>query len=315
MEFDVRRTHGEITEAVLKAKLETDYESWLASRRVCWDLLSFLFALSYGFVYHSNRCPHNFHFCGYSIVVIYLLSGAGIILLLASKSYAKMRQYIFLGLWYAGAAGAVFPHLVLQRAANLAGNPGAAFATLALLKIPLLITLPVIFPIGVEWAPLVHFPVTILTHIASVHAAGQYRVVLQHNAYVQALVAAANAGLLRFQRVAFMVSGEPPLELAAELELPEAFLSASQCVVGMWVLTQAGVTWVFLLLRAREELSERRDFLGASRLRHSVRWDSFRDNAIQLAAMHILVCVHLIAVCPLLVGDDRSQGFHLVTVL
>eukprot|EP00884_Botryococcus_braunii_P016426 jgi/Botrbrau1/3467/Bobra.139_1s0042.1 len=218
-----------------------------------------------------------------------------------------MRQYIFLGIWYGVAAGGLYPHLVLERAANLAGNPGASFATLALLKIPLLISLPVTFPISVKWAPLVHFPVTILIHIASVHAAGQYRVVLQHNAYVQALVAAVNTGLLQFQKAAFWVLGEPPPELAAELELPEAFLSTSQCVVGMWMLMQAGVMCVCLMLCARAELSERRYFLAASRLRNSVRWDSFRDNAIQLAAMHILVCIQLIAVCPLLVGTTARS--------
>eukprot|EP00884_Botryococcus_braunii_P022610 jgi/Botrbrau1/9032/Bobra.0376s0009.1 len=290
-----------------QARLESDFQLWLTSKRVCWDLLYLLVTISYVIAYLREGCPRFSHLCGYSSFLIILLCLTGIGLIATNRPYHKMRQFIFAGVWYTTAAAGFYPHMLLEQVSNLSGKPGTAFLMMLLLKVPPLILLYSMFPVRVEWAPLVQILTTIMYHIASMHAAAQYASTLQYNFWVQQLVTSVNRLVLGFFKATFVVFGEPPAEILAELELPEAFLSTGQCLLCMWVLIQASVSWTCLILRSREEMNERRAFLASSRLPYRLHWDFFREEATRLAAVHFLVCVYLVT-CYSLFGVTPPQN-------
>lgn len=177
-----------------------------------------------------------------------------------------------------------------------------------LLKVPALILLHGMFQVKVAWAPFVHIPVTMLCHIASVHAAGQYGSIMRYNSWVQHLVGAVNWLMFRLVKRTFQFVGEPPPEIMAELELPEAFFTTGQCLVCLWSLVQACISWTCLLMRAREELNERRAFLAALHLPYQLEWEAFWDSNLHLAAVHFLACVHLVIVCPSFFPVEPTQA-------
>eukprot|EP00884_Botryococcus_braunii_P022608 jgi/Botrbrau1/9030/Bobra.0376s0007.1 len=316
MEFSISNFFGDINGLDPETKLESDFQYWLASKRVCWDLLYFTVNFSYSIAFLREGCPEMTYLCGLSSLLSSFLCLIGMMTLLAvHKSYCKMRQHIFVAMWYTIAAAGVYPHVLLERAASFSASPGMAFAMMLLLKVPALILLHGMFPVKVDWAPFVHILATLAYHVSSVHAATHYARVLRYHVWVQRLVAAMNGLLFRFWKKTFLLYGEPPAEILAELELPEAILSTAQCLLCVWLLIQASLSWTCLLLRAREELNERRAFLAAFRLPYRVHWDSFQQSARPLAAMHFLVCVHLVVICPFLFEGDSPEAGQMATLL
>lgn len=81
----------------LQAELESEYQLWLASRRVCWDIFHFFVTICYVIAYFREICPRLSHSCGYSSLFLCALGMVGIGLLAFNRSYYKMRQYIFAG--------------------------------------------------------------------------------------------------------------------------------------------------------------------------------------------------------------------------
>eukprot|EP00884_Botryococcus_braunii_P022603 jgi/Botrbrau1/9026/Bobra.0376s0004.2 len=291
-----------------QAQLEVVFQSWLAAKRVRWDLLIYMIEIGYAIAYSRTMCPQIFHKCGCSCLVAIILALTGLGLLPFNRLYCKMRQYIFAGLWFTSVAAGSSPHPILERAAKLSEKPGTAFAMILMLKVPPLVSLYGLLPVKVAWAPLVHILTTIVYHVSSVHAAGQYEADLRYNSWVQQVVNGVNCLIRQCLKGTFLLFGEPPPDILAELELPEAFLSTPQCLIGLWIVAQASVSWLCLLLTAREELNERRAFLAASRLPYVVHSDSFQQKACHLAAVHFLVCFYLISVGPLLFDASQLEG-------
>lgn len=88
----------ELPSLALQANLESEFQRCLASNSFCWDLLCFLVIIGYAIAFLREACPQILSVCGSSSLSVIFLSLIGVGLLVSSRSYHMIRQFIFVGM-------------------------------------------------------------------------------------------------------------------------------------------------------------------------------------------------------------------------